>query len=84
MAEPGDNSKGQLKSFIDRLERLAEEKANVAEDIKEVFAEAKGAGFDARAIRAVLKLRKEDASARREHEALVEIYLTALGLTELL
>ena len=83
----GDNLEGaagfakeQLKSFIERIERLEEEKKTVADDIKDVFAEAKGTGFDTKALRAILKIRKEDADQRAEHEAIVDLYLQALGM----
>lgn len=70
----------QLKSFIDRIERLEEEKRGLSEDIKEVFAEAKGNGFDPAIIRKVLKLRSMDQDAVDEQEALLDVYLRALGM----
>lgn len=73
-------AKDQLKSIVDRIERLEEEKAALATDIREVYAEAKGNGFDTKIIRHVVKLRKEDAAAREEREALVDLYLHALGM----
>ncbi|WP_259780565.1 DUF2312 domain-containing protein [Aestuariispira ectoiniformans] len=74
------NSAGQrLRSFIERIERLEEEKKAIADDIKEVFAEAKGEGYDVKALRAVLKYRKQDPAERSELEALVDTYLSALG-----
>ncbi len=73
-------AKEQLKSFIERVERLEEEKKTIAEDIKDVFAEAKGTGFDVKALRAILKMRKEDANQRAEHEAIVDLYMQALGM----
>lgn len=74
------NSAGaRLRSFIERVERLEEEKQGIADDIKEVFAEAKGEGYDVKALRAVLKYRKQDPQERSEMEALVDTYLSALG-----
>jgi uncharacterized protein (UPF0335 family) len=73
-------AKEQLKSFIERIERLEEEKKTIADDIKDVFAEAKGNGFDTKALRAILKMRKEDADQRAEHEAIVDLYLQALDM----
>jgi uncharacterized protein (UPF0335 family) len=73
-------AKDQLKAFIERIERLEEEKKAIADDIKDVFAEAKGNGFDVKALRTVIRLRKQDADERREQDALVETYLHALGM----
>ena len=81
---PAGFAKEQLKSFIERIERLEEEKKAIADDVKDVFAEAKANGFDTKALRAILKIRKQDAGERKEHEAIVELYLQALGLTHLL
>lgn len=71
----------QLKAFIERIERLEEEKAGVAGDIKEIYAEAKGTGFDTKAIRRIISLRKKDSSERQEEEAILELYMQALGMT---
>lgn len=71
---------GRLRSFIERLERLEEEKKEVADQIKEVFAEAKGDGFDTSAIRKIIRLRKQDPDDRAEEEAVLELYLSALGM----
>lgn len=80
----GDNSQtvaaGQLRALIERVERLADEKKTLAEDMKEVFAEAKGGGFDVKAMRTILKLRKMDQAQREEDEAMVELYKAALGM----
>jgi uncharacterized protein (UPF0335 family) len=73
-------AKDQLKAFIERIERLEEEKKATSDDIREVYAEAKGSGFDTKAIRAIVKMRKEDADKRVEHEAIVETYMHALGM----
>ena len=70
----------QLKSFIERIERLEEEKAAIAGDIKEVMAELKGRGFDVKAVRTILRLRKKDHAERQEEEAILELYLQALGM----
>ena len=77
---PAGFAKEQLKSFIERVERLEEEKKAIADDIKDVFAEAKANGFDVKALRTILKMRKEDVDKRREHDAIVELYLQALGI----
>lgn len=70
----------RLQSFIERVERLNEEKQAIAEDIKEVYAEAKGVGFDVKAMREVVKLRKMDADKRDEFESMVEMYKAAVGV----
>ena len=70
----------QLKSFIERIERLEEEKAGIAGDIKEVYAEAKGNGFDTKVIRKIIAIRKRDYAERQEEEAIMELYLQALGM----
>lgn len=70
----------QLKAFIERIERLEEEKAATASDIREVYAEAKGTGFDTKVLRRVVKARKKDHAERMEEEAVFELYLQALGM----
>lgn len=70
----------ELKQFIERLERMGEEKTAIASDIKEVFAELKGRGFDAKAVRGILRIRKKDQNERAEEEAILELYLQALGM----
>lgn len=70
----------RLRSFIERIERLEEEKAHLAEDIKEVYAEAKGVGFDAKTVRKIVSLRKLDHEKRREAEELLDLYKTAIGM----
>lgn len=72
----------RLRSFIERIERLEEEKAGIANDIKEVFAEAKAAGFDTKTMRQVLKLRRLEPDNRREQEELLDLYKQALGMLE--
>ena len=69
----------RLRSFIARVERLEEDKANIAHDIKEVYAEAKGEGFDVKVLRKIISLRKRDPRERAEEEELLELYLSALG-----
>ena len=68
----------QLKAVIERIERLEEEKAAIAGDIKEVYAEAKGNGFDTKVLRKIVAIRKQDRNERMEQEALMEIYLEAI------
>ena len=73
-------AKDQLKAFVERVERLEEEKKTIADDIRDVYAEAKGNGFDIKALRSVVRLRKIDINERREQEAVLETYLHALGM----
>ena len=72
--------KEQLKAFIERVERLEEEKNAIADDIRDVYAEAKGSGFDVKALRAIVRLRKQDTDERREQQAILETYMHALGM----
>jgi uncharacterized protein (UPF0335 family) len=71
---------GQLRAFIERIERLEEEKKTIADDIKEVYAEAKGTGFDTKAIRSLIRLRKKDQAEREEEESILDLYKAALGM----
>ena len=71
---------GQLRAFIERIERLEEEKKTIADDIKEVYAEAKGTGFDTKAVRTIIRLRKQDLAERQEAEAIIDLYKAALGM----
>jgi uncharacterized protein (UPF0335 family) len=73
-------AKDQLKAFVERVERLEEEKKAIADDIRDVYAEAKGNGFDVKTLRVVVRLRKQDINERKEQEALLETYLHALGM----
>jgi uncharacterized protein (UPF0335 family) len=73
-------AQGQLKSLVERIERLEEEKKTIAGDIKEVYAEAKGHGFDTKILRKVISLRKKDAADRQEEEQMLDLYLQALGM----
>ena len=72
-------AQAQLKSVIERIERLEEDKAAIAADLKEVFAEAKGNGFDTKILRKVIRYRKQDTAKRQEEEALMDLYLSAIG-----
>ena len=76
----GHNSREQIRSIVERVERLEAEKAELASDIKDVFAEAKGNGYDVKALRAVIRRRKQDANKLAEHEAILETYMLALGM----
>ncbi len=78
--KPGGVAAGQLKSVVERIERLEEEKAALAGDIREVYAEAKANGFDSKTLRQVVKLRKMDRAERQEQEALLDLYMHALGM----
>jgi uncharacterized protein (UPF0335 family) len=72
-------AQSQLKSIIERIERLEEDRAAVQNDLKEVYQEAKGNGFDTKVLRKVVRLRKQDKAKRQEEEALVDLYLSAIG-----
>jgi len=73
-------AKDQLKAFVERVERLEEEKKAIADDVRDVYAEAKANGFDVKALRTVVRLRKQDVNERKEQEAILETYLHALGM----
>jgi uncharacterized protein (UPF0335 family) len=73
-------AKDQLKAFVERVERLEEEKKTISDDIRDVYAEAKGNGYDVKALRAIVRLRKQDADERKEHETILETYMHALGM----
>lgn len=86
-AEIGHNSepatkfaKDQLKSIIERIERLSEERDTIASDIRDVYAESKGNGYDIKALRTIVRMRKQDANERSEQETIVETYQQALGM----
>jgi len=72
-------AQGRLKSFIERIERLEEDKAAIAADLKDVYAEAKGEGFDTKVMRKVVSLRKKDKIKLQEEETLLDLYLSAIG-----
>lgn len=71
---------GQLRSFIERIERLEEEKKTIGDDIKEIYAELKGSGFDSKAVRTIIRLRKKEEHERQEEEAMIQLYKDALGI----
>ncbi len=72
--------KDQLKAFVERIERLEEEKKTISDDIRDVYAESKANGFDTKALRQVVKLRKQDVNERNEQQAVLETYMHALGM----
>ena len=80
MSEIQESTQKQLKSLVERIERLEEERAALTADIREIYAEAKSMGFDVKALRSVVRLRKQDDTERREQEAVLEVYLHALGM----
>jgi uncharacterized protein (UPF0335 family) len=80
MADVGGVASERLKSFVDRIERLEEEKAALAGDIREIYSEAKGTGFDVKVLRQIIRLRKMDASDRSEMEELIDVYKRALEM----
>ena len=73
-------AKDQLKAVVERIERLEEEKKAISDDVRDVYAEAKANGFDVKALRSIVRLRKQDIDERKEHEAILETYLQALGM----
>lgn len=73
-------AKDQLKAFIERVEKLEEEKKAIADDIRDVYAESKASGFDVKALRTIIRLRKMDANERAEQDAILETYMHALGM----
>ena len=76
----GGNSAAQIQSIVDRVERLEDDKKAIASDIKDIYAEAKGNGFDVPALRAIVKIRREDSEKRKARESLIETYMHALGM----
>jgi uncharacterized protein (UPF0335 family) len=73
-------AKDHLKAFVERVERLEEEKKTISEDIRDVYSEAKATGFDVKALRTIVRLRKQDIDERKEQEAILETYMHALGM----
>ena len=73
-------AKDQLKAFVERVERLEEERKTIADEVREVYAEAKGNGYDVKALRTIVRLRKQDAGERAEAETILETYMQALGM----
>jgi len=71
---------GQLRAFIERIERLNEDKQGIADDIKVVFAELKASGFDTKAVRTIIRLRKKEPHERQEEQAMIQLYMDALGM----
>jgi uncharacterized protein (UPF0335 family) len=80
MDQPAQGHNGQLKSIVERIERLEEEKAAIASDIRDVYTESKGNGYDIKALRTVVRMRKLDANERQEQESILESYMQALGM----
>ena len=76
----GNNSNAQLKSIVERIEVLEAEKKDVSDDIRDLYAESKSQGFDAKALRTIIKKRKQDADERAEQAAILDVYLSALGM----
>ena len=70
----------QIRAFIERIERMEEEKKAIADDIRDIYAEAKGNGFDVKVLRQIVRIRKQDHAERMEQEALLELYMAALGM----
>ncbi len=80
MSDPGGVAGSQLRAFVERIERLEEEKKVISDDIKDVYAEAKGNGFDVKILRTVVSLRKKQPHEREEEEAVLDLYMHALGM----
>jgi uncharacterized protein (UPF0335 family) len=78
--KPGEVSADRLKSFVDRIERLEEERSSIGSDIRDIYSEAKGVGYDTKTMRRIVTLRKMDAADRAEQEAMLDVYKHALGL----
>lgn len=73
-------ARDQLRAFVERIERLEEEKKTISDDIKEIYAEAKGNGFDTKVLRQLVRIRKQDANERAEQEAILDLYMHAMGM----
>lgn len=82
MSDAHSIARDQLRAFIERIERLEEEKKTIADDIKDVYGEAKATGYDTKILRKVISIRKQDADERMEQEAILDTYLLALGMIE--
>jgi uncharacterized protein (UPF0335 family) len=82
VTKPQTVAKDHLRAFVERIERLEEEKKALSDDIRDVYAEAKGSGFDVKAMRIIVRMRKQDKNERAEQEAIVETYMHALGMIE--
>ena len=81
-AQPGHNSvsKDQLRSIVERIERLEEEKKTISGDVRDIYKEAGGNGFDTKALRTIVRLRKQDTNERQEQETILETYMHAMGM----
>ncbi|MEW5425116.1 DUF2312 domain-containing protein [Amorphus sp. 3PC139-8] len=79
-AQPGGIAADQLRAFVERIERLEEEKKTIADDVKDVYAEAKANGYDTKILRHLIRLRNQDKAEREEQEALLDLYMHALGM----
>ena len=73
-------SKDQLRAIVERIERLEEEKKTISDDVRDIYAEAKGNGYDVKALRTIVRLRKQDANERAEQETILETYMHAMGM----
>lgn len=73
-------AKGQLKAIVERIERLEESKKEISDDVKDVYAEARSNGFDVKALRTIIRMRKQDADERSEQETILELYMSAMGM----
>lgn len=82
MTEIGNNSAGQIKSFVERIERLEEEIKAMNDDKRDIYAEAKSNGYDPKILKRVVTLRRQDASERKEESAILALYLSALGMEQ--
>ena len=82
MSDAHGVARDQLRAFIERIERLEEEKKTIADDIKDVYGEAMGTGFDTKILRKVIQIRKQDKDERMEQEAILDTYLAALGMID--
>jgi uncharacterized protein (UPF0335 family) len=82
MANANGVARDQLRAFVERIERLEEEKKAIADDIRDVYAEAKGSGFDTKALRKIIALRKKDKNERAEEEAILATYMVALDMLD--
>jgi uncharacterized protein (UPF0335 family) len=80
MSETGHNANGQLKSIVERINSLMDSRDEVSSDIRDVFAEAKGAGYDIPALRAIVRAQREDAEKRRNRESMIDLYRDELGI----
>ena len=80
MSDAGATARDQLRSYVERIERLEEEKKSISDDIKDVYGEAKAMGYDTKVLRKVIAIRKQDQNDRMEQEAILDTYLHALGM----